>query len=393
MNPEMTKVADRATPAVSFGREYGLDFLRVFAFLVLIFYHSGMIFVSWPFHIKNAETSSALEYLMLFFNRWRLPLLFFISGAGVAFSLRRRSLGAFAGERFVRLFVPLVFGMLFIVPPQIYFERLQKNQFSGSYLEFYPRVLEFVPYPAGAFSWHHLWFVLYILVYSLAALPLFAVLRSERGRAAIGRLTDWLERWPAAVYLINVPNLIVALTLGPRWPTTHNLVADWANLTGAFLTFLWGFVIASEIRLLDLITRRRREFLIVGVLLMSLFFGGRATELTRDWPTDARLLYGVFVSGYLGLAWIFALVGYARAWITRPSARLSYANEIVYPFYIVHQTVTIAVGYYVIQTALPIAMKLAIVAGATLAGSLAIVEVVRRVRPLRPLFGLRIRRP
>jgi len=75
-------------------REHGLDALRVFAFAVLILYHSGMAFVTWGWHVQSSETSRTLEHVMVFASRWRLPLLFFISGAGVAFSLRRRSLGA-----------------------------------------------------------------------------------------------------------------------------------------------------------------------------------------------------------------------------------------------------------------------------------------------------------
>jgi len=87
-------------------REHGLDWLRVFAFGLLILYHSGMAYVSWPWTVKDTQHSQALEMVMLFFNRWRLPLIFLIAGAGVAFSLRRRSLGQFAGERLRRLALP-----------------------------------------------------------------------------------------------------------------------------------------------------------------------------------------------------------------------------------------------------------------------------------------------
>ena len=97
----------RTTPSLD--REYGLDWLRVFAFTVLIFYHSGMAYVTWDWHLKNPEQSKTLEFFMLLCNRWRLPLLFMISGAGVFFSLRRRSFGEFAGERLRRLLLPLVF--------------------------------------------------------------------------------------------------------------------------------------------------------------------------------------------------------------------------------------------------------------------------------------------
>jgi fucose 4-O-acetylase-like acetyltransferase len=78
-----------------------------------------MIFVPWDFHIKNAEQSRLLELPMLFFNRWRLPLLFFISGCGVAFAAEAGP-GQFLPRAAPRLLIPVVFGMLVIVPPQIY---------------------------------------------------------------------------------------------------------------------------------------------------------------------------------------------------------------------------------------------------------------------------------
>ena len=163
-------------------REYGLDVLRVFAFGVLILYHSGMGYVTWGWHVKNNELSTGLEWVMLFANRWRLPLLFFISGAGVAFSLRRRTMGEFARERAGRLLPPLLMAMFVVVPPQIYFEHLARGREYGSYFEFWKTVFQFVPYPKGAFSWHHMWFVVYILVYALASIPRFGWLRADEGR-------------------------------------------------------------------------------------------------------------------------------------------------------------------------------------------------------------------
>jgi hypothetical protein len=373
------------------GREFGLDWLRVFAFAVLIFYHSGMPFVRWEFHVENAVKSTALEYVMLFFNRWRLPLLFFISGAGVSFSLRRRGWGEFAGERLRRLLVPLVFGMFVVVPPQIWFERLQHGANYASYFDFYRTVFDFVPYPQGSLSWHHLWFIVYILVYSLACIPVFAFLRSRRGCRAIDTFVRALERWPALLYTLPLPSILISVTLGPRWPTTHNLIADWANLTGCLVTFLWGFVFASDRRLLDVLTRRRRELLYGAVAVAALFFGLYVSGATRNLPGPWRLPVSATVSAYFGALWIFTLVGYARAKLHRDSVRLRYATENVYPFYIVHQTVTIAAAYYVVQWPANVGLKFLGVAAATFFGSWAIVETVRRVRPLRPLFGLKLR--
>lgn len=369
-------------------REYGLDWLRVFAFAVLIFYHTGMIFVRWDFHIKNSEPSIAMEWLMLVVNRWRIPLLFFISGAAVCFSLGSRGYLRFAAERMQRLFLPLVFGMLVVVPPQIYFERLHKGA-DLSYAEWYPTVFEFQSYPQGSLSWHHLWFVLYILVYSLVGIPIFLWLRGDGGQRVIGHMVNAFERWPPLLYLMNLPNLLVAFTLGPHWPTTHNLVADWANLTGSFITFLWGFTVASNGRFLDLITRRRNELLLVGLTIAALFFGLRVIGWTGPPSSGLRIPLDRVISSYYGMVWVLALVGYARHTITSGGPVLRYATQAVYPFYIVHQTIMIAVGYYVIQQPWGVWPKFALVALATFLGSWVTVEVVRRTAVTRLLFGMK----
>ena len=105
-------------------RRYDLDWLRVLAFMLLILYHTGMIFVSWDFHIKNAETSKGLEYLMLFVNQWRLPLLFLVLGAGVGFALGFRPPGELAKERLRRLVIPLADGIVLVGPTGVFVHRL-----------------------------------------------------------------------------------------------------------------------------------------------------------------------------------------------------------------------------------------------------------------------------
>jgi hypothetical protein len=111
----------------------------------------------------------------------------------------------------MRLLVPLVFGMLVVAPPQIYMERLFRGEQVGSFLQFWPTVLELKPYPAGNTSWHHLWFVAYLLMYSVAALPFFRWWRSER--AATARIV--VERFlaGAGIYLLGVPLVLVLAAL------------------------------------------------------------------------------------------------------------------------------------------------------------------------------------
>ncbi len=363
-------------------REYGLDWLRVIAFAILIGYHACMFFVPWEWHVKNPERSESLTWVMLFFNRWRLPLLFFISGAGVFFSLRRRSLGEFAVDRVSRLLLPLAFGIFVVVPPQIYCERLWRGQFTGSYLDFWKTVFDFVSYPQGNTSWHHLWFVAYILVYALLCIPLFALLKSAPGRRFVEALARAAER-PGLIYLVGIPNIAAALWLAPHWPTTHNLYADWANFTGSLLTFLWGFIICGSGRFLGLVERKRRELLTVAVLMTAVFYAARVAGWGHPVGT-------VLIESYMGMGWILGLVGLARARLNRESPALRYATKAVYPFYVAHQTITVTLGFYMIGWDASIGVKLPLLMAGTFLGSWAIYEVVRRIPVLRIFMGITV---
>ena len=163
-------------------RRYDLDWLRVIVFGLLIFYHVGMFFVPWGWHIKNNVIYEWLRWPMIFLNQWRLPILFVISGMGTYYALGSRSLGRFIGERYLRLAIPLLVGMLLIVPPQVYFERLADGDFNGSYFEFYTTVAFQGIYPEGNFSWHHLWFQPYLFLFSLVLAPIFIQLRKPGNR-------------------------------------------------------------------------------------------------------------------------------------------------------------------------------------------------------------------
>lgn len=174
-------------------RRFELDWLRVLAFGVLILFHTGMMFNTWDWHVKNNVTVEWIEIVMAFFNQWRMPLLFFISGAAVWFMLDKYSPGRFVLERHKRLLFPLVVGMLIVIPPQVYYERLFQGA-TFSFAEFYKTIFSFVPYPEGNFSWHHLWYLPYIFVYSLVALPLLMLLKSAAGQKYVSAFVQWFSK-------------------------------------------------------------------------------------------------------------------------------------------------------------------------------------------------------
>jgi len=381
-----TTTADSAVPRLR--REYGLDWLRVIAFGILIAYHTGMYFVPWPYSVKNRVTYDWLIWPMLFFNRWRLPLLFFISGAGVWFSLRRRGQGRFVRERLRRLLIPLVFAMFVIIPPQIYVERVLAGQHFNSYFEFWGSVFRLLPYPMGNLSWHHLWFLPYILTYSLLGLPIFAMLRTTTGRTLVDRLARLCEL-PGFIYLLNIPNITSALLLGAHWPTTMNLISDWANFTGSLLTFLWGFTICGSERFLNLLERRRGEFLFVASVMLILFYGIRLSTYVSGLPALSQRWIFTLVDSYFSMTVILSLVGWSRAHLNNDSVVLRYANNALYPFYIFHQTITVLLGYVLLGWDVSIAVKFPLLFGGTFLGSWLCYDAMRRTRVTRILIGMK----
>ena len=103
-------------------RRYDLDWLRIIAFGLLIFYHIGMFYVSWDFHVKSVHAGPDIEPLMKLINPWRMTVLFIISGVALRFAMDMARFGRFAWSRFWRRFLPLAFGVLVIVAPQSWLE-------------------------------------------------------------------------------------------------------------------------------------------------------------------------------------------------------------------------------------------------------------------------------
>jgi cbb3-type cytochrome oxidase subunit 3 len=369
-------------------RRYDLDWLRVLAFGLLILFHTGMFFNHWTWHVKNNVLSRGIEFPMLFLSQWRMALLFMISGAGVFWALGKRSAGQFAAERTRRLLIPLVFSMFVIVPPQIYFERLFRGQFSGSYAAWYPSVFQFVPYQdgggGGSFSWHHLWYLAYILPYSLLGLPLWLALRRPAGQRLTAR---WAEFFRNPLGLIGLPvawHLLIELLDLPE--NNHGLVGDWSNHAHYFSLFFSGFVLCTKTTFWETLARWRRLTLGIGLVAsvgLLLAYANHVYEPDGAWAVPFELL--VITNSW---CWLLTLFGHGYRHLQFSTPFLRYATDAIFPFYILHQTITVAVGYYLAPLEWPWGLKFVLLAVATFGGCFLIYHfLIRPFRWVRPLFG------
>lgn len=357
-----------------------LDWLRAIAIFVLLFFHTGMLFVGWDFHIQNREIIPALAFPMDIAHRLRMPLLFVIAGAGVYYALQRRTAFGVVRERTLRLMLPVVFGMFVIVPPQLFIERVFRGQWQGGYFDFYlHRVLQLQPYPAGNFSWHHLWFIVYLFAYVLISLPLF-VWWSQRQRASHSKTISagWLV-------LLAVPLALNEAVLKPRFPETHNLIHDWYLFFHYLLLTWFGFFIASMRDMWDRIAAMRfaslASALAIICVAVPLFDRG---VIHRDTPIDA-----VIANVFTWLS-ILAFLGYGRRYLSFGNEFLRWAREAAYPVYILHQTLMLIIAYRIIQLDWsPWTKYWAVLAGTLLSSVVLYQFAIRPFVTSRVLFGLK----
>lgn len=365
-------------------RRHDIDWLRVLAILALHVFHTGMAFNNWGWHIKNPERLPVLELPMSFLHAWRMPLLFFVSGIGTILALRSRSLLAFVGERQRRLLLPLIFGMLVVIPPQVYCERLFEGRTFTSFLAFYRTVLQGRSYPEGNTSWHHLWFVAYLFVYALLAVPLLAAWRTRSGQALLARVRARLAQG-LALWWLALPIVAVQLSLRWRWPSRNNLVSDWANLAFYGLLFLFGLVVGTDAAIWHRIRERRRLSLGLGLLVLASLLVDDVMGVEGGYP----YAYETSLVACLTWFWVLAAAGYACRYLTFRNRFLDYASEGIYPFYILHQTVIVVLGYPMMSWTLPAWPKFFLLLGASFLVSWAIYAAL--IKPwswIRPCFGL-----
>lgn len=374
-------------------RRHDIDALRVLAFGLLILYHVGMFYVAeWDWHIKSAYTATWLQEPMRFTNQWRMSLLFVISGLATSFVVGRYPIHVLAGRRALRLGLPLIFGMAVVVAPQPYFEALNKGVIEPGFWTFYRDYLTFQDFPGEAWggentavwTWNHLWYLPYVLLYTLVALPLlYLIARGGRdGWAPFQRL-----RGPWLVFLPLIPLQLCGTFVFPHFPyINHGLFEDvYAHVMYGTL-FLYGAFMGRDDAFWEELCRQRFALLLVGVLSYA------ALRSQSAWvgESPSGLINQLAIANvYLNRwTWILILLAFAYRHLNRPAPWLRYATAAVFPWYVLHQSLTVTAGGLLGPLALGPVIEPALVLCATVAGCALIYHVlIRRIPGAGWLFG------
>jgi hypothetical protein len=368
------------------GRQFGLDWLRIAAFALLIVYHIGMFFVPWGWHVKSAVPVEWAVWPMMAVNPWRLMLLFVISGVVSRALLAKLGSGrGFAVSRSARLALPLLAGMVIFVAPQPWFELRDRGLYTAGFGHFWLHdYFEFgasrgTPLP----TWNHLWFVAYLWAYSLVMAMLAGLPEQVRARMQTG-FDAVFSGWRLVV--LPIAWLAFArLVLHPAFGETHALVDDpYAHAIYGF-AFFFGVGLGRSVPAWTAISDRWKVLQWVAgfayVVMVAAQVGGDGTgslELAR-----------VLARSVLAWSAILGMIGFARLRLNHDGPVRRYLTDAIFPFYIAHQTIIVAAGFWLKQAGAGLALSFGVMLLTTLLGCLATYEIARRVRWLRPVFGLK----
>ena len=373
-------------------RHYGMDWLRIGAFALLILYHIGMYFVPWGWHVKSDPTIDWVAIPMLATNSWRLPLLFLVSGyASAALFAKLGGAGAFVRSRSARLLIPLLFGVIAVIPPQPWVELAGQHGYAQNFGHFWFNdyfrfgTLDGIILP----TWQHLWFVVYLFAYTLLAVAAL-VLVPKRARA---KIADGAARLLGGWGLLIAPLAVwlAILFAFPGYREPHALVDDGPNHLHYLVPFFSGWLLRVRPVLFESVARcwpaaAARAVAAYGYIAWAMW------NAPDEGPAPAGIVTIFMVVRLVqGWATIVALVGIADRFANRDHPWRAMFAEAVFPFYIIHQTIIVVVGWWLLQGQVAALPAFLILVAATVGGCSAFYLGGRRIDWLRPLIGLQRR--
>lgn len=374
-------------------RDHYLDWLRVIGMVMVFCFHVGRVFDVVDWHIKNPQVSYGMTVFTGFIIQWLMPLFFLLAGAASYLALRFKSKTYYIKERFKRLIVPFVCGLFILIPPQEYIQQLDEGKYRGAFLNFYPHFLDGMR-PEYNLRWffaysHNLWFLGFLFIFSLLALPIFLLLNRKSGLNVFSGINA-IGQKPFGIFLFIVPIASIQVALRARF----SQYLDWADFFFWFAFFLYGYIIRSDIKYRIAVVNNRIIGLIMGVVCSGILAFLLAKGCVEVWELSPKFTLGFAIYQILRTiniwSWIVFLLGVCIKYLNHSNKLLKYANEAALPFYMIHQTILFITAYYIMPMNVGIALKFIATFIITFILTLFVYDfLVRRTNVTRFIFGLK----
>ena len=365
-------------------RYYDIDWLRVLGMCVIFLFHNARFFNEDDWHVKNFQLDFGMSVFVAILDHFIMPLFFVLSAIAIYYALKKRTNAQFMRERVTRLLIPLVFGIFTHIIIQVYIERITHGQFTGTLWQFIPQYFNGWYAFGGNFAWMglHLWYLLILFLFSALMLPVFQ--RINLSQNFNTKQADLVTK-PFGVYLFILPLFLMELlvSFSPDAVGRRDF-GGWSLLT-YLVFFLIGYLLATNSRYRPAIEKVRFFSLTLSLLTVIAAYILLA-EMNLPGTNPVYLL----VRATNAWSWLLTFMGFAARHLDFNNGFLKYANEAVLPFYIMHQTIIVIIGYFIRDWQLAVFPKYLFLAGTSFVIIMALYEfIVRRVNLLRYLFGMK----
>ncbi len=369
-------------------RRHDIDWVRVLGMLMVFLFHCARFFDQEDWHAKNNQLSFGMTVFVGVVSQWIMPLFFVLSGMSSCYALSYLRAGRYLWARVKRLVVPLMFGIFTQIPLQVYIERVSHGQFSGSFFEFFPHYFDGFYGFGGNFAWMglHLWYLEMLFIFSLLLLPFFLWLRKDATRRRTSGAVAFLNK-PGGIFLLALPLALMEI-LGNLQPDGIGVRAwgGW-NILSHMSFFVSGYVLATDAQFRPTLERHRMSALAMGVIATSVGY-----LLIQSGFSSYEYSFS-FLRAFNSWCWLVAILGFGSRHLDFDNRALKYANEAVLPFYILHQTVIVTIGFFIADWDAGVMVKYLLLSMSSFIIIIAVYDLtVRRVNMLRFLFGMKMKK-
>lgn len=298
-------------------RKHYIDNLRWITLLILIPFHISMAWNVWgePNYIFF-EGNRLISSIVVFFSPYFMPLLFVLAGISTKFALQKRTIKEYLIERVKRLFVPLVFGILALMPIMSYIGDRFNYPYDGGLFEHYAVFFtKFTDLTGadGGFSPGQFWFILYLLIISVVSVGVLSLIKKVNFKPQKS-----IPFWLFFVLGLPLPLLSECLSIGGK------SLAEYTYL------FLLGYFVFTDEKIVSKAEKNSRLLLCIGlaatILNVYLFI----------WVDKEYFLLNNIANYSSEWIMVIALIGLAKRYFNFNGKVSNYMKTRSFLFYIYH---------------------------------------------------------